>query len=412
MQTQILPELLATPAGQRVDAILRKCVHCGFCTATCPTYQLLGDELDGPRGRIYQIKEVFEGLPADRSVQRHLDRCLTCRSCETTCPSGVDYGELIDIGREQVESSVPRPFGERLLRRLLGSLLPYPSRHGWLFRSASTLRGLLPTGLRQKAPRIRPLGNFPNPSSDGSAGRVLLLEGCVQSTLSPNTNTAAAAVLQALGYEVLREPSPGCCGAVNQHLSQTEQARRWVRGNLERWQALDRQQGIDFIVSSASGCGVMLKDYPRILQQMPAVPEEQQSLVERIRDLSELLDAETLRRRQPDFRAPELRIAWHAPCTLTHGQRLADRLRAQLEALGFRLSVPRDAHLCCGSAGTYSLLQPELSKQLRDDKLDALNAEAPNLIITANVGCEHHLGSASELPVRHWIELVAEGLPR
>ncbi len=408
MQTQILPELLDTPAGQRADAILRKCVHCGFCTATCPTYQLLGDELDGPRGRIYQIKQIFEGLPADRAVQGHLDRCLTCRSCETTCPSGVDYGELIDIGRERVEHTVPRPLRERLMRRLLGALLPHPSRHALLFRAGSALRGLLPRRLRQKAPRIRPARAYPRGTADGPT--VLLLDGCAQSTLSPNTNAAAEAVLSALGYRVLREPARSCCGAVNQHLSQTEQARDWVRRNLEQWRQVDREHGLHAIVSSASGCGVMLKDYPKILAGMPGDHHDDLDLVARIRDLSELFDADTLRARQPGFRAPEVRIGWHAPCTLQHGQRLADRLQRQLQQLGFRLEIPRDAHLCCGSAGTYSVLQPELSRRLRDNKLQALEASAPEVIATANVGCEHHLGSAGDTPVRHWIELVADGL--
>ncbi len=410
MQTRILPELLATPVGQRVDDILRKCVHCGFCTATCPTYQLLGDELDGPRGRIYQIKQVFEGMPADRNIQLHLDRCLTCRSCETTCPSGVDYGELIDIGRETVEQAVERPLKERLARRLLGALLPHPARHSLLFRAASTLRPLLPTTLKQKAPAIRPARHYPQAGSAQGAS-VLLLDGCAQSTLSPNTNAAAEAVLRAQGYRVIREPARSCCGAVNQHLSQTERTRAWVLRNLAQWRELDRRQGIDFIVSSASGCGVMLKDYPKIIAGLPGDHSEELALIERIRDLSELLDAERLLERLPGFRAPEALIGFHAPCSLTHGQKLAGRLQRQLETLGFRLSIPRDAHLCCGSAGTYSLLQPQLSRQLRDNKLAALEAEAPALIVTANVGCEHHLGSAADTPVRHWIELVADGLP-
>ncbi len=409
MQTQILPEWLATPAGRRADEILRKCVHCGFCTATCPTYQLLGDELDGPRGRIYQIKQVLEGMPADRAIQRHLDRCLTCRSCETTCPSGVDYAELLDIGRETVEQAVPRPLRERLLRRLLGALLPHPARHRLLLRLTSSLRGLMPAELRKKAPIIRPLQRRDSqPPNHGQT--VLLLDGCAQSTLSPNTNAAAEAVLQAQGYRVIREPARSCCGAVNQHLSQTEQAQAWVRHNLEQWKQLDREQSIDAIVSSASGCGVMLKDYPKILAALPGDHSEELALIARIRDLSELLDAERLLQCQPGFRPVADPVAFHAPCTLNHGQKLAGRLQQQLEALGFDLRLPRDAHLCCGSAGTYSILQPQLSRQLRDNKLDALEAEAPRWIVTANVGCEHHLGSATDTPVRHWVELVADGL--
>lgn len=412
MQTSLLPHLLETTSGQRADAILRKCVHCGFCTATCPTYQLLGDELDGPRGRIYQIKQMFEGQQPDRELLTHLDRCLTCRSCETTCPSGVEYAELADIGRHYIEEQGIRPLPQRLIRQLLGAILPYRLRHHLLFRLGSLFRPLLPAALRDKAPVIRSAHSYPRPQTNAQK-RVLLLAGCAQSTLSPNTNSAATLLLQTLGYEVIYEPQPSCCGAVNHHLNQSQQTAQWIKRNLRQWQQLEQQKPIDAIVSSASGCGILLKDYPKVIKQLGLdIDEEQSQLLTRIRDISELLDADTLQHHLPGFSTRDQAVAYHAPCTLTHGHRLADHLLQQLSSLGYQISVPRDAHLCCGSAGTYSLLQPEISTQLRQNKLQALNASSPDLIITANVGCEHHLNSAGDTPVIHWVELLANDIER
>lgn len=409
MQTSLIPQLLETASGQRADAILRKCVHCGFCTATCPTYQLLGDELDGPRGRIYQIKQMFEGQPADREVLTHLDRCLTCRSCETTCPSGVEYAELVDIGRHYIEEQGIRPWPQAWARRLLGAILPHRSRHFLLFRMASLFRPLFPSALRSKAPAIRPPRDYPRPGIAANK-RVLLLEGCAQSTLSPNTNSAATLILQALGYEVVREAQASCCGAVNHHLNQPAPTAQWISRNLKNWQQLNQQKPIDAIVSSATGCGILLKDYPKVIQQLGLQVNDDQGLLSRIRDISELLDADTVRQNVPGFSPGNKTVAFHAPCTLTHGHRLSDHLLQQLNSLGYQLSVPRNAHLCCGSAGTYSLLQPEISTRLRQDKLKALNDSSPDLIITANVGCEHHLNSAGDTPVIHWVELLADDI--
>ena len=413
MQTQIKTELLNTPAGKRVDEILRKCVHCGFCTATCPTYQLLGNELDSPRGRIYQIKQLFEGLPADRETQLHLDRCLTCRSCETTCPSGVNYAELIDLGRAHIEQQGMRPSTEKVLRRLLGEILPYPSRHRWLFKLGALMRPLLPAKLGKKVPQVRKANHYPNHQVTPFK-TVLLLEGCVQSSISPNTNAAAALLLQSQGYEVIREPSASCCGAVNQHLSQTEKAEQWVLKNLQLWSDIDSRQALDAIVSSASGCGIMLKDYAHIIQTMP--PFEKQSeylgLCNKVVDVSELLNSDLLLKNLAQFKADQQRIAYHAPCTLTHGHKQADSLYQQLRHLGYQLDIPQNAHLCCGSAGTYSILQAEISQRLQRNKIEALTVNAPGLIITANVGCEHHLDSASKVPVKHWVELVADDIQR
>ncbi len=413
MQTRLTQEILQTTRGQRAGEILRKCVHCGFCTATCPTYQLLGDELDGPRGRIYLIKQILEGGIAQRQTQFHLDRCLSCRSCETTCPSGVDYAQLVDIGRHMMEQQDLRPLHEKIIRRLLGAWLPWPSRNRLMFRLTSRLRPLLPHALREKAPQIRPPQHYPSlPQADTAQQTVLLLEGCVQSTLSPNTNAAAEFVLQALGYRVIRENPLSCCGAVNHHLNQSEQAETWVINNLRQWQQLDQDQGIDAIVSTASGCGIMLKDYPEILSHMPEQEESYADLLDKIKDISELFDAAALLKQQPAYQSSQQTIAFHAPCTLSHGHRLAEHLFDQLSKLGYQLHKPRDAHLCCGSAGTYSLLQPKISQRLRDDKLEALQECVPQQIITANVGCEHHLNSAGDTPVTHWVELVADDLRR
>lgn len=411
MQTNLPPELLNTSMGQRADEILRKCVHCGFCTATCPTYQLLGDELDGPRGRIYQIKQILEGQPTDAETQLHLDRCLTCRSCETTCPSGVNYAELVDIGRLLIHKQGVRPTTQVLLRSLLGAFLPYPGRHNLLFKLGSKLRPILPSKIRNKTPIIRALKPY-RMESASTQKTVLLLDGCVQKSLSPNTNAAAAKVLRSLGYRVIREPSASCCGAVNHHLSQSEQTERWVIQNLDNWQNLVKEHQLDAIVSSASGCGVMLKDYPNILQHMPQQKDQYQSVIDKIKDISELLDAETLLSTANSFQPSKERIAFHAPCTLNHGLKQADHLFKELIKLGYQLNEPSNAHICCGSAGTYSILQPELSRQLRKDKLQALQDCAPDVIITANIGCEHHLNSASDTSVIHWVELVADDLEK
>ncbi len=409
MQTNLKPDLLTSAAASQAERILRKCVHCGFCTATCPTYQLLGDELDGPRGRIYQIKRVLEGAPADGETLLHLDRCLTCKSCETTCPSGVNYGELIDLARGHLEQQNLRGLPQRMIRGMLGWLLPKRSRNHLFFRLSSAMRPLLPGSLKHQTPHIRALGEFP-PAPQPGGKAVLLLEGCVQSTLSPNTNAAAAALLSALGYRVIREQPVSCCGAVNHHLSQGPQTNALITQNLRDWQALDQRENLHAIVSTASGCGVMLKDYPRLLRERGGNVDEHQPILDKIRDISELFDAHSLRQHLPEFRARDARIAWHAPCTLNHGQKLAARLFEQLQALGYQLQQPRDGHLCCGSAGTYSLLQPELSSRLLADKKAKLLASDPELIITANVGCEHHLANAIDSPVIHWAELVARDL--
>lgn len=400
MQTHLTEQFLNTPEGQEADAILRACVHCGFCTATCPTYQLLGDELDGPRGRIYQLKQVFEGQPPGRSTQLHLDRCLTCRACETTCPSGVRYGRLADIGREMIEQQVARPWRQRLLRYALRKVLPHPRRFGPLLRVGQRLRSLLPPTLQAKVP---PAQEAPPRPQQQHRRSMLVLEGCVQSSATPATNAAAARVLDRLGVGLVSPEGQGCCGAVSHHLSASEEALDFMRANIDAWWPWV-ERGAEAIVVSASGCGAMVKDYGHLLRHDPGYAEKAARISELARDLSEVIAAEDLAAlgRPGDGR----RVAFHAPCTLQHGQQINGVVEDILRRAGFELTPVRDGHLCCGSAGTYSILQPELSQRLRDDKLAKLGEGEPELVATANVGCQLHLQSGGELPVQHWIELL------
>ena len=400
MQTLLTPEMRNSAAGREADAILRSCVHCGFCTATCPTYQLLGDELDGPRGRIYLIKQMLEGQPVGRETQLHLDRCLTCRACETTCPSGVRYGRLADIGRGIVEQRVERPLSERLFRRALRTVIPHAARFGTLLRIGQALRPLLPASLRAKIPARQAAGDWP---AARHARRMLVLAGCAQSSTTPRTNAAAARVLDRLGISLLVAPEAGCCGALSQHLSAEQEARSFMRGNIDAWWP-HVEQGIEAIVMTASGCGVMVKDYGELLRDDPAYADKAARIAALTRDLGEILTTEDIT--QLHIAGQGRRIAFHAPCTLQHGQQLPGLVEALLTRLGFDLSEVRDSHLCCGSAGSYSLLQPELSRKLRDNKLDCLLSGSPEAITTANVGCQLHLTTASGVPVLHWIELL------
>jgi glycolate oxidase iron-sulfur subunit len=402
MQTQLTQQLLASAEGREADAILRSCVHCGFCTATCPTYQLLGDELDGPRGRIYLIKQMLEGQPVGRETQLHLDRCLTCRACETTCPSGVRYGRLADIGRGIAEQRIGRPLNERLLRRALRLVIPHAARFGALLRIGQALRPLLPAFLRARIPARQAAGDWP---AARHVRRMLVLAGCAQSSTTPRTNAAAARVLDRLGISLLVAPAAGCCGALSQHLSAEQEARAFMRRNIDAWWP-HIEQGVEAIVMTASGCGVMVKDYGELLRDDPAYADKAARVSALTRDLGEALVAEDLGPLQAVGKGR--RIAVHAPCTLQHGQQLPGLLEGLLTGLGFELAGVRDSHLCCGSAGSYSLLQPELARQLRDHKLAALQEQRPELIATANVGCQLHLAAASGVSVVHWIELLDE----
>ena len=446
MQTNLASFIRDTPDGRDADAILRKCVHCGFCTATCPTYQVLGDELDGPRGRIYLIKRVLEGAEPTPKTQLHLDRCLTCRACETTCPSGVHYSRLLDIGRHEVDKRVGRGPIAAMQRRVLRFVLTRPELFKSLLFMGRRMRPFLPASLSRQIPAGRAAHSWPKASH---ARRMLILDGCVQPALAPNTNAAAARVLDRLGISVVRAAQAGCCGAISFHLDAQEEARGYMRRNIDAWWP-HIEQGAEALVVTASGCGVMVKDYGYQLARDPAYAEKAKRVSGLAQDLSEILTAEKERLKKlithhptaasesssQDFsanpsnalratwgqipaqergpssaprRAPiPRRVAFHAPCTLQHGLKLAGATEKLLADLGWELTRVPDAHLCCGSAGTYSILQPELSRQLRDNKLAALTSGKPAAILTANIGCQAHLQGATELPIRHWIEALDE----
>jgi glycolate oxidase iron-sulfur subunit len=405
MQTTLSENARQLPRAEEAERILRSCVHCGFCNATCPTYQLLGDELDGPRGRIYLIKQVLEGNEATRKTQEHLDRCLSCRNCETTCPSGVDYHNLLDIGRAVVDAAVPRPYGQRLLREGLRGVLPNPALFKGLVSSGQVLRALLPNTLQAKLPRnTHPAKSRPTTRHDR---QVLMLEGCVQPSLSPNTNAAAARVLDRLGISVAAIRKDGCCGALDYHLDAQAAGLDRARRNIDAWWPAI-ESGAEAIVQTASGCGAFIKDYGHLLSTDTAYADKAARVSALAKDLVEVLRDEPLDKLGVHS---DQRLAFHCPCTLQHAQRLGGAVEALLQKLGFNLTPVPDSHLCCGSAGTYSLTQPDLSRQLRDNKLNALESGHPEVIATANIGCQAHLDGAGRTPVRHWIELVEAALP-
>jgi glycolate oxidase iron-sulfur subunit len=417
MQTQLAPEYAARADGLEAEAIVRKCVHCGFCTATCPTYQLLGDELDGPRGRIYLIKQVLEGATPTRATQLHLDRCLTCRNCESTCPSGVQYGHLVDIGRKIVDEKVPRPVGEKALRWALKEGLPSPL-FAPAMKAGQMVRGLLPASLKAKVPAPQEAGAWPLREH---ARKVLMLAGCVQPAMMPNINTATARVLDAVGIQTVIAPQAGCCGAVKFHLNDQAGGMAEMRANIDAWWPLvdpDGAGGVEAIVMNASGCGVTVKEYGHILQHDPQYADKAARISALTRDLSELLPAmlpELAAKLQGRVNQPGTLYAYHPPCTLQHGQKLRGGVETHLNQLGFRLRTAQsDAHLCCGSAGTYSVLNPELSYQLRDRKLvvlsESFGEQPPDVILSANIGCITHLQSGTGTPVRHWVEVLDEAL--
>jgi len=410
MQTNLADFIKNTRAGKEADAILRACVHCGFCTATCPTYQLLGDELDGPRGRIYLIKQVLEGAKATVKTQSHLDRCLTCRNCESTCPSGVEYGRLLDIGRKVVDDQVPRPVAQQLTRKLLKEFLPRP----WLFKPAMAagqlLRPLLPRTLKNKVPEKHGAGIFPRREH---ARKMLLLDGCVQPAMSPNINHAAARVFDALGVQLLVAPKAGCCGAIRFHLNDQAGGLDDMRRNIDAWWPYvigSNGQGVEAIVMTASGCGVTVKEYGHLLAADPAYAVKAKAISALTKDLCEILPAFEAELQQKLQGKITQRVVYHPPCTLQHGQQIRGKVEGLLRSVGVDVQLCADNHLCCGSAGTYSVLQPELSYRLRDNKLDNLQASQPDMIVSANIGCLTHLQSGTQTPVRHWIELLDQAL--
>ena len=408
MQTHLADFIRDTPTGREADAILRKCVHCGFCTATCPTYQLLGDELDGPRGRIYLIKEVLEGAAVTEKTRRHLDRCLSCRSCETTCPSGVHYSRLLDIGRAVIAARIRRGRLEGLSRAALKTLL----LTNWLFapayRFGQWLRPVLPARLAAMVLPYRAPGNWPTAPR---ARTMIALAGCVQPAMAPNINAAAARVLDALGIELIEAPQAGCCGALALHLDDIEAARAAARRNIDAWCPL-LEAGAEAIVITASGCGTQVRDYAHLLADDPDYAARAARVALLSRDVSEVLVAEKSRLLALLAALPAAgqTLAFHSPCSLQHGQKIRGTVEELLEACGFELTTVADSHLCCGSAGSYSVLQPEIAGRLRANKLSALLAGAPTAIATANIGCLAHLQAASAVPVRHWIEMLDERL--
>lgn len=405
MQTTLSQQARQLPRAEEAERILRSCVHCGFCNATCPTYQLLGDELDGPRGRIYLIKQVLEGNDVTRKTQAHLDRCLSCRNCETTCPSGVDYHNLLDIGRAVVDAAVQRPLGQRLLREGLRAVVPKPGLFKGLLGSGQVFRAVLPATLQSKLPHnIEPAKARP---TRRHARQVLMLEGCVQPGLSPNTNAATARVLDRLGISITPGREAGCCGAVDYHLDAQAAGLNRARRNIDAWWP-SIEQGAEAIVQTASGCGAFIKEYGHLLSTDPAYADKAKKVSALAKDLVEVLRDEPL---ETLAISSSQRVAFHCPCTLQHAQKLGGAVESVLTRLGFNLTAVPDSHLCCGSAGTYSLTQPELSRQLRDNKLNALESGKPEVIITANIGCQTHLNGAGRTPVRHWIELVEAALP-
>ncbi len=411
MQTNLAPEYKNTADGKAAEAILRKCVHCGFCTATCPTYQLLGDELDGPRGRIYLMKQVLEGATPTRKTQMHLDRCLTCRNCESTCPSGVDYGHLVDIGRKLVDAKVPRPLPERAMRWALKEGLPSP-----LFAPAMKMgqmvRGLLPESLKNKVPAPQNAGVWPTRSH---ARKVLLLKGCVQPAMMPNIDSATARVLDAAGVQCVVAPQAGCCGAVKFHLNDQTGGMAQMRANIDAWWPhVEGSQAVEAILMNASGCGVTVKEYGHILKDDPAYATRAKRISELTKDLSEWLP-ELSSKLQGKLNAAVVngqgQVAFHPPCTLQHGQQLRGGVETHLNALGFNVKVAsNESHLCCGSAGTYSVLNPDIAYQLRDRKLGHLGGLQPAVIVSANIGCITHLQSGTTTPVKHWVEVLDAAL--
>jgi glycolate oxidase iron-sulfur subunit len=404
MQTELSAEFRDTPEGREADAILRACVHCGFCTATCPTYQLLGDELDGPRGRIYLIKQVLEGDPVTQKTQVHLDRCLTCRNCETTCPSGVQYSRLLDIGRAIVERKVGRTPAEAARRWGLRRALLSGSLFNAAISSARVLKGLLPRELGDQIPVSDRAGAWPAPRH---ARKMLLMEGCVQPSLKPNIDAATARVFDRIGISVVRVAGGGgCCGAMSHHLCADDEARSIVRKNIDAWWP-HVERGAEAIVVTATGCGVMVKDYGHFMARDPSYVAKARRIADIARDPIEIVTAEW-RRIAPLVamdQGPQ-RIAFHPPCTLQHGMKIRGQVEEILQALGHSLLPVADAHTCCGSAGTYSMLQPKLAGELKANKLRALGASRPDVIATANIGCMTHLESGTRTPVRHWIELL------
>jgi glycolate oxidase iron-sulfur subunit len=421
MQTNFTAEQLRDPDTESSNRILRSCVHCGMCTATCPTFVLLGDELDSPRGRIYLIKDMLENArPATEDVVRHVDRCLSCLSCMTTCPSGVNYMHLVDHARTYIEQTYRRPWPERTLRNLLGYLLPRPALFRLALIAASLTRpiGRLIPGQSMTAKRLRALFSLApasvppasrsevphiHPAKGERKARVALLTGCAQQVLMPRINEATIRLLTRLGVEVVVADGAGCCGALNHHIGQHDRAMALVKANVEAWTRVMGDEGLDAVIINASGCGTTVKDYGFMCRTQPEPLKSQAEAISALTlDITEFL---TRFGYQPTLRDPGLTVAYHSACSLQHGQRVTAEPKTLLAKAGFKVVEPREPHLCCGSAGTYNLLQPEIANRLRDRKLGHLKATEPDLIAAGNIGCITQL-SGDALPVVHTVELL------
>ncbi len=398
MQTTLAEFVKSREEKGELEAILRSCVHCGFCNATCPTYLLSGNELEGPRGRIYLLKQMLEGEPVGKATQQHLDHCLSCGACETTCPSGVNYGRLLDLGREMVDEQVPLSFFRQIIRGLMLGIFPYKRRFNGLLVFARVFRFCLPATLKNRVRPKKSVKPWPQRLHDR---RVLVLPGCVQPALSPEIDVAAAHVLDKLGISLIAVDDSPCCGALNYHLSAHEKAKQLARNNIDVcWPYLE--DGVEAIIMTSSGCGVMLKDYASLLQYESEYAEKARLFSNKVKDISEILVREDL----AVFDGENKRIAFQSPCTLQHGLKLNGVVEGILQRCAYVLVPVRDGHLCCGSAGVYSLLQPAISAQLKHNKLGALQQQQPSLIATSNIGCLMHLQDAAELEVMHWLVLL------
>lgn len=405
MHTALSPEFINTEIGQEAQALIAKCVHCGFCNATCPTYQLLGNELDGPRGRIYLMKEMFEGKPVTRITQEHLDRCLTCRSCETTCPSGVQYSQLLDLGRRTIDQKIERPLTEKILRKGLVELVSKPTLFKQVYRAGKIAKPFLPKAAQAKLSALdeNQLAILPTTQH---ARKMVVLSGCVQPTLTPATNISAARVLDHLGISLLTVAEAGCCGAVRHHAGDKDGAKDNARNNIDAWWPLIESQQIEAIVMTASGCGAEVQDYGRLLATDTNYAEKAAKVSELSLDISVIVQQELSQKATLPRLKQTIKVAVQEPCTFQHALRKKASIGQLLSQLGYETTPVPESYLCCGSAGTYSILQPTISKQLRAKKLTALMTGGPAIIATANVGCQSHLQETSSIPIMHWIELV------
>ncbi len=416
MRTQFSPAQLRSNDMAQSEKILRACVHCGFCNATCPTYLQTGDENDGPRGRIYLMREMLQsqGAPDARTVA-HIDACLSCLGCASTCPSGVDYMRLVDHARVHIETHYRRPLFERMFRAALGAVLPYPGRFAFAVRLgklAVPFVNILPRRLARMVTMARQIQDVtppppltPPPCGEGKNAnkRVILLNGCVQPVLAPEINAATRRLLNRLGVEVMTPARAGCCGALSHHLGKAEAAKQFARANIRAWMACAGTGGLDAILITASGCGAQVKDYGHMLREDAEYAEDAAQISSKTYDISEFLYA--LELPQPANPTP-LRVAYHAACSLQHGQKISGKVESLLHKAGFEVLIPRDAHLCCGAAGSYTLLQPEMSEQLAARKAENLLALQPDFIATGNIGCQVQIAGVTQTPTLHWVQLL------